>query len=180
MTTDAFPDRKYDGFIKEISPEANRQKATVQVKVKISKPDEYLRPEMNASVAFAVRGEAGEPRRDDRREAGGDRALVGACTMARSSCCWTARRVRRTVKTGATSRQGVRVEQGLDRRRGSDRQSAGRFERRRQSAPEGGNLMSEAIIETRNLTKEYRARRVPRDRAEGRQPGDPARANSWR
>ena len=54
MTTDAFPDRKYDGFIKEISPEANRQKATVQVKVKISKPDDYLRPEMNASVAFAA------------------------------------------------------------------------------------------------------------------------------
>ena len=35
VTTDAFPDRKYDGFIKEISPEANRQKATVQVKVKV-------------------------------------------------------------------------------------------------------------------------------------------------
>ena len=36
VTTDAFPDRKYDGFIKEISPEANRQKATVQIKVKVS------------------------------------------------------------------------------------------------------------------------------------------------
>ena len=39
-------------MIREISPEANRQKATVQVKVKIVKPDDYLRPEMNASVAF--------------------------------------------------------------------------------------------------------------------------------
>ena len=53
ITTDAFPDRKYDGFIKEISPEANRQKATVQIKVKVVKPDDYLRPEMNASVAFS-------------------------------------------------------------------------------------------------------------------------------
>ena len=52
ITTDAFPDRKYDGFIHEISPEANRQKATVQVKVKVPHPDDYLRPEMNASVAF--------------------------------------------------------------------------------------------------------------------------------
>ncbi len=52
VTTDAFPDRKYDGIIDEISPEANRQKATVQVKVKILHPDQYLRPEMNASVAF--------------------------------------------------------------------------------------------------------------------------------
>ncbi len=52
VTTDAYPDRKYDGVIAEISPEANRQKATVQVKVQIRNPDEYLRPEMNATVKF--------------------------------------------------------------------------------------------------------------------------------
>jgi HlyD family secretion protein len=52
VTTDAYPDRRYDGFIRQISPEANRQKATVQVKVKIVQPDDYLRPDMNATVAF--------------------------------------------------------------------------------------------------------------------------------
>ena len=52
VTTDAFPDRKYDGQIAEISPQANRQKATVQVKFQILKPDEFLRPEMNATVKF--------------------------------------------------------------------------------------------------------------------------------
>jgi len=52
VTVDAFPDRKYDGVIAEISPEANRQKATVQVKVQIQNPDEYLRPEMNSTVKF--------------------------------------------------------------------------------------------------------------------------------
>lgn len=52
VTVDAFPDRKYEGQIAEISPEANRQKATVQVKVQILNPDEYLRPEMNATVKF--------------------------------------------------------------------------------------------------------------------------------
>jgi HlyD family secretion protein len=52
VTVDAFPDRKYNGEIAEISPEANRQKATVQVKVQILNPDEYLRPEMNATVKF--------------------------------------------------------------------------------------------------------------------------------
>jgi HlyD family secretion protein len=52
VTTDAYPDRKYNGEIAEISPEANRSKATVQVKVQILKPDEYLRPEMNANVQF--------------------------------------------------------------------------------------------------------------------------------
>jgi HlyD family secretion protein len=52
VTTDAYPDRKYEGEIAQISPEANRSKATVQVKVQILKPDEYLRPEMNANVQF--------------------------------------------------------------------------------------------------------------------------------
>lgn len=52
VTTDAYPDRKYEGSIAEISPEANRQKATVQVKVQIINPDGYLRPEMNATVRF--------------------------------------------------------------------------------------------------------------------------------
>ena len=52
VTVDAYPDRKYDGEIREISPEANRQKATVQVKVQILNPDDYLRPEMNATVKF--------------------------------------------------------------------------------------------------------------------------------
>ena len=47
-------------MIREISPEANRQKATVQVKVKVLNPDDYLRPEMNASVAFYSTEKAGE------------------------------------------------------------------------------------------------------------------------
>ncbi len=72
ITTDAFPDRKYDGFIKEISPEANRQKATVQIKVKVTKPDDYLRPEMNASVAF-VSDQALRPRRRTSGQARGAR-----------------------------------------------------------------------------------------------------------
>jgi HlyD family secretion protein len=49
---DAFKDRSYKGVIGEISPEANRQKATVQVKVQVTNPDSFLRPEMNATVQF--------------------------------------------------------------------------------------------------------------------------------
>src|SRR5262249_8500289 len=41
---EAYPDRKYQAWINQISPEANRQKATIQVKVKILKPDEFMRP----------------------------------------------------------------------------------------------------------------------------------------
>jgi HlyD family secretion protein len=56
VTTDAYPDKQYDGQIAQISPEANRQKATVQVKVQVlnpgKHPDVQLRPEMNATVRF--------------------------------------------------------------------------------------------------------------------------------
>lgn len=49
---ESFPNLRYGGFIEEIAPEANRAKATVQVKVKVENPDEQLRPEMNARVNF--------------------------------------------------------------------------------------------------------------------------------
>ncbi|HUA15909.1 MAG TPA: efflux RND transporter periplasmic adaptor subunit [Verrucomicrobiae bacterium] len=56
VTTDAYPDKQYNGVIAQISPEANRQKATVQVKVQVLDPNRYpgiqLRPEMNATVRF--------------------------------------------------------------------------------------------------------------------------------
>jgi len=52
VTTDAYPDRKYDGNVDKVSPQANRQKATILVKVKILNPDDLLRPDMNATVAF--------------------------------------------------------------------------------------------------------------------------------
>jgi HlyD family secretion protein len=55
VTLDAFKDRSYKGEIAEMSPEANRQKATVQIKVQILQPDSYLRPEMNATVQFKAK-----------------------------------------------------------------------------------------------------------------------------
>jgi HlyD family secretion protein len=52
IVTDAYPDKKYQGVVDLISPEANRQKATVQVRVKVLNPDELLKPDMNATVSF--------------------------------------------------------------------------------------------------------------------------------
>jgi HlyD family secretion protein len=59
VTVDAFAGRKWDGVIAEMSPEANRQKATVQVKVQILNPDEHLRPDMNATVKFLADDKGG-------------------------------------------------------------------------------------------------------------------------
>ncbi|HMD69793.1 MAG TPA: efflux RND transporter periplasmic adaptor subunit [Bryobacteraceae bacterium] len=113
VTTDAFPDRKYEGFIKEISPEANRQKATVQIKVKVVKPDEYLRPEMNASVAFL------SDAKPARAEGGGPPpkpvVMIPAAAVHDGAVfvMLDGRAVRRPVKTGATSGSSVRIEDGL-------------------------------------------------------------------
>ena len=111
ITTDAFPDLKYEGFIKEISPEANRQKATVQIKVKVLRPDDHLRPEMNASVAFLA----------DRKPASSDGTAAKPVVMVPASAIkdgavfvlLDGKAVRRAVKTGATSTQGIRIEEGL-------------------------------------------------------------------
>jgi len=111
VTTDAFPDRKYDGFIKEISPEANRQKATVQIKVKVVKPDEFLRPEMNASVAFL----------SEAKPAGASSAAAKPVVMVPAAAIrdnavfvlLDGKAVRKPVKVGAVSSGGVRIEDGL-------------------------------------------------------------------
>lgn len=52
ISPEAYPDKKYEGFVAEIAPEANRQKGTLQVKVQIEKPDRYLTPELTAKVEF--------------------------------------------------------------------------------------------------------------------------------
>jgi HlyD family secretion protein len=109
VTTDAYPDRKYEGFIKEVAPEANRQKATVQVKVKVAKPDDYLRPEMNASVAFLA---------DEKRPAltQAKPAVFVPATAIRDNSVFVmleGRAVRRRVKPGPAGAQGVRIEEGL-------------------------------------------------------------------
>jgi len=110
VTTDAFPDRKYDGIIHEISPEANRQKATVQIKVKVQTPDDYLRPEMNASVAFVS---------DEKVAAVGAQArpviLIPAAAIHDNVVfvMLDGRAIKRAVKTGSTNSKGVRIEDGL-------------------------------------------------------------------
>ena len=50
---DAFPSRRYLARVDRIWPTANRQKATVEVRVTFAEPDEHLRPEMGARVVFS-------------------------------------------------------------------------------------------------------------------------------
>ncbi|HUI42518.1 MAG TPA: efflux RND transporter periplasmic adaptor subunit, partial [Terriglobia bacterium] len=109
VTTDAYPDRKYEGKLVEISPKADRQKATVQVKVQILHPDSYLRPEMNASVSFLADEKPGSA------EVARPAITVPASAVQNGAVFVVlgGRAVRRTVKAGAPGSQGVRIEQGL-------------------------------------------------------------------
>jgi HlyD family secretion protein len=112
VTVDAYSDKKWDGIIDEISPEANRQKATVQVKVKILKPDEFLRPEMNAAVAFvgSEKARAGEP------ASPGKAVVFIPSSTVRSDKVYIVVNdavVVRAVRTSGQTPQGVRVEEGL-------------------------------------------------------------------
>jgi HlyD family secretion protein len=52
ISPEAYLDKKYDGYVAEIAPEANRSKGTLQVKVQIAKPDQFLTPELTAKVDF--------------------------------------------------------------------------------------------------------------------------------
>ena len=57
VVADAYPDKKYTGIVRMIMPRANRQKAIVPVKVRITDTDGKLRPDMSCKVAFLSKGQ---------------------------------------------------------------------------------------------------------------------------
>jgi HlyD family secretion protein len=63
ITPDAYPDHHYRGLVEYIAGVADRQRATIQSKVKVLNPDALLRPDMGARVAFYPTGE-GVPQRE--------------------------------------------------------------------------------------------------------------------
>ncbi len=112
VTTDAYPDRKYQGEIEEISPEANRQKATVQVKVKVINPDQFLRPEMNASAAFYSTEKPGQA---NQTSAAKPLITIPAAAVRDGAVFIVVdgKAVRRQVQVASTSQQGVTISNGL-------------------------------------------------------------------
>jgi HlyD family secretion protein len=110
VTTDAYPDRKYQGVIDEVSPEADRSKATVQVKVKVQNPDDYLRPDMNATLNFYNEAQAVSSAEQARRVVLIPRAAVqnGSVFVAVNG-----RAKKLPVTLGGATAQGVMIEAGL-------------------------------------------------------------------
>ncbi|HEU5125438.1 MAG TPA: efflux RND transporter periplasmic adaptor subunit [Verrucomicrobiae bacterium] len=56
VTPEAYPDKHYEGVVAEIAPEADRAKGTLQIKVQILAPDEFLTPQLSARVEFRKHG----------------------------------------------------------------------------------------------------------------------------
>jgi RND family efflux transporter MFP subunit len=54
ITLDAYPDTSFAGRVRQVVPTADRQKATVLVKVSITDRDPRILPEMGAKVVFAT------------------------------------------------------------------------------------------------------------------------------
>jgi len=118
---DSAPDERFKGEVDEIAPSADRQKATVQVKVRILDPRGLVRPEVNARVTFlagegAKAGASADPKAGDRQpriwipRAALVRAPVGSLVYLASQ----GKAVARRVKTGADGPKGVEVLEGLD------------------------------------------------------------------
>lgn len=54
ITLDAVPDKTYHGFLRQIVPAADRQKATVRVKVAFLDADEQILPDLSSRVSFTA------------------------------------------------------------------------------------------------------------------------------
>ena len=90
VIVDILPDVVFAGDVTRITHEADLQKNTLQVKVRVADPDPMLKPEMLTRVRFLADG--GEPRRD----AAGPTLLVPAECVSRVAgtgemCVWVVR-----------------------------------------------------------------------------------------
>ena len=118
IVTDAYPDRRYDGVVDLISPEANRQKATVQVRVRVLNPDELLKPDMNATVSFLSPQKLATTQTSAGTQPTGERPAIRVpATAVRDGAVFVVedgKAVRRPVTIGDTNASGeVEIRKGL-------------------------------------------------------------------
>jgi RND family efflux transporter MFP subunit len=114
ITLDAYPDTSFAGRVRQVVPTADRQKATVQVKVAILDRDPRILPEMGAKVVFA---------RDDRGAATAAvprRVLVPGAAVGQASDgprVWVVADghvTARTVDVGPARGDQLEIRRGLD------------------------------------------------------------------
>lgn len=52
ISPEAYPNKMFEGYVAEIAPEADRTKGTLEIKVQVKNPNEFLTPELTAKVEF--------------------------------------------------------------------------------------------------------------------------------
>lgn len=100
ITLDAYPDTSFAGRVRQVVPTADRQKATVQVKVSILDRDRRILPEMGAKVVFLREGEDGPMAAAPRRVTVPAAAVVTAADGAKVWVLENGRVAAREVEVG--------------------------------------------------------------------------------
>ncbi len=118
ITLDAYPDTSFAGRVRQVVPTADRQKATVQVKVSITDRDPRILPEMGARVDFVPPGQDAAAAAVPRRLFVPEAALVPGGTAASDGArVWIVKDGKAaavTVTTGRVAENGrVPVSSGL-------------------------------------------------------------------
>jgi HlyD family secretion protein len=108
---DSRPGKSYEGVVDEVSPQADRQKGTVQTKIRLIDPDGAIKTEVNARVTFLapLAGSGTKPRMWVPRNAlltgpGGPAVYTVTAGLATP----------KPVKSGDESDRGVEIAGGLD------------------------------------------------------------------
>jgi RND family efflux transporter MFP subunit len=112
ITLDAYPDTSFAGRVRQVVPTADRQKATVQVKVSILDRDSRILPEMGAKVVFARDTGSASPAAP-RRVMVPSAAVTQATDGARVWVISGGRASLRTVDTGPARGDQVEIRRGL-------------------------------------------------------------------
>jgi RND family efflux transporter MFP subunit len=115
ITLDAYPDTSFRGMVRQVVPTADRQRATVQVKVTIDDHDPRILPEMGAKVDFlepAPTGVGSAPVRSTIRI-----PATAVRSEGGTSVVWVVRDgklTKRVVTTGPVSGGFLEVRSGLN------------------------------------------------------------------
>jgi len=114
ITLDAYPDTSFAGRVRQVVPTADRQKATVQVKVAILDRDPRILPEMGAKVEFVRSDDAAAAVPNaPRRVLIPSAAIVRGADGARVWVVENGRATARMVEPGPTRGDQVEIRAGL-------------------------------------------------------------------
>jgi RND family efflux transporter MFP subunit len=114
ITLDAYPDTSFAGRVRQVVPTADRQKATVQVKVAILDRDPRILPEMGAKVGFTSEGPSAGVAAAARRVLVPSAAVVETPDGARVWVVEGNKAAARRVDLGPTRGDRTEIRGGLD------------------------------------------------------------------